>query len=261
MLKIRVLQNNEFNYFLDACTYEGWDIDLTHTKCLFENYPEHFFIAYSDDNIVGYVLAIKESDEFGIVSNLLVLKEYRLQGYAKEILEFALKHLGNRQIAIDSVKGVEGLYEKFGFKSYYESSVFHFLTGKIKLPSSHINVSDVSLKDLLDYDKKHNSLKKHSYTSCLFNAEDTSYKAVYNNSDISSYALRLKYKDGYKIVISSNEINEAVTLFFSFLDGILDSTHIYMQIPETDKLQLALAELLEMTKLSSTTKMYNKVLK
>ena len=257
---IRELKQSELSSFFNACELEAWVNDISHMECLYKSYPNDFFIALNENKTVGFVLAIKESEIFGTISNLLVLKEFRSLGFGKKILNYALKHLEGCQIAIDSVSGKEKIYETFGFNGYYETFIFSFNTGLTKLPNSHIKVSDVSQSDLLEYNQKHNSLKKPSYTSCLFKSKDSLYKAVYKENCISSYGIRLNYKDGYKIVLSSNEINEAVTLLFTLLDGLSDLTPIYMEISQTEQLLLAIANLLKMKKLSSTTKMYNKIL-
>lgn len=259
-MTIRVLKQNELSSFFSACEVEGWINDISHIKCLYKSYPNDFFIALNDKKIVGFVLAIKDNPEFGTISNLLVLKKFRSQGFGKELLNHALKHLDGCQIAINSLPGKERVYEAVGFKKYYETSIFSFNTGLTKLPNSYITVSDVSQSDLLEYNKQHNSLKKSSYISCLFNSKDNLYKAVYKDGNISSYGIRLKYNDGYKIVLASNEINEAVTLLFTLLDDLEDLTPIYMEISQIEQLLLAIADLLKMKKLSFTTKMYNKVL-
>ena len=260
MFIIRELKQKELISFFKSCQEEGWDNDLSHINCLYKSYANDFFIALDGEKLVGFVLAIKESELFGTISNLLVLKKFRSKGYGKQLLDFALKHLDGCQIAIDSVKGKENIYASVGFKEYFQTSVFTFSTGLTSLPNSHITVSDVILADVLEYNQKHNSLKKPSYTSCLFKSQDSLYKAVYRDKYISSYAIRLNYKDGYKIVLSSNEINEAVTLLFALLDELNDLTPIYMEISQTEQLLLAIAELLKMKKISTTTKMYNKIL-
>jgi len=257
---IRELKKHELPIFFSSCKLEGWDNDISHIECLFKVYANDFFIAYKDKDIVGFVLALKESKEFGTISNLLVLNGFRSLGFGKKLLDFALKHLQGCQIAIDSVLGKEKIYESVGFKSYFTTSIFSSYTGQTSLPKSPITVSDVRESDLLEYNKNINSLKKPYYTSCLFKSKDSLYKAIYKDKLISSYAIRLTYKDGYKLLISSNEINEAVTLFFSLLEDLDKSSPIYMEVSQTEQLLLTIAKLLNMQKLSTTTKMYNKIL-
>jgi len=260
LIHIRGLKKNELNLFFKACEDEAWFNDISHVKCLYNSYPDDFFIAYQNNDLIGFVLAIKESASFATISNLLILKKYRSLGYGKQLLEHALLHLNACQIMIDSVLGKEKLYEKYDFKAYYETSLYKFESGSVTLPKSFIEVKDVTEFSLLKYNKKINSLKKDSYFKCMFKDETSIYKAVYKNEDISSLAIRLNYKDGYKFVISSDDINEAITLIFKLLDGVKKSTPIYIEVTPIQQLLFAIVELLKMQKVSSTTKMYNKIL-
>lgn len=259
MFIIRELKQNELAFFLTSFENEGWDNELTHIACLYESYPNDFFIAYKDEVLVGYVLAVKESEIFGTISNLLVLKEFRSQGFSKELLSFALKHLDGCQIAIDSIQGKEKIYAAFGFKPYYESSLFSFNSSITIHTNSNITVSDVSLPSFLECNK--NSLKNTSYISCIFNSNSTLCKAVYKDQLISSYAILFPYKNGYKIVLASSDIDESLSLLSNLTQDLEYSRSIYMEISQIEQLNAVLVNLLNMEKISSTIKMYNKILK
>ena len=261
MLIIRELQQNELTSFFTSFENEGWDNELAHIACLFQSYPNDFFIAYMDKVLVGFILAVKESEIFGTISNLLVLKEFRSQGFSKELLSFALIHLDGCQIAIESMQGKEAIYETFGFKPYYESSLFSFKPRIILLYTSHIKVRDVNLPSFLECNKRLNSLKKTSYLSCIFNSNSTLCKAVYKDQLISSYAILFPYKDGYKIALASSDINESLSLFSNLMQGLEDSIPIYVDISQLEPFKFPLIDLLNMKKISTTTKMYNKILK
>lgn len=259
MFIIRGLKQNEFASFLTSFENEDWDNELSHIVCLYESYPNDFFIAYEDEVLVGFVLAVKESEIFGTISNLLVLKEFRSQGFGKELLSFALKHLGGCQIAIHSIQGKENFYEAFGFKSYYESSLFSFNSSITIHANSNITLSDVSLPSFLECNKS--SLKNTSYISCIFNSNSTICKAVYKDQLISSYAILFPYKNGYKIVLASSDIEESLSLLSNLTQDLEYSSSIYMEISQIEQFNVALVNLLNMEKISSTTKMYNKILK
>lgn len=260
MLIIRELQHNELTSFLTYFENEGWDNELAHIECLYQSYPNDFFIAYHDNALVGFILAVKESEIFGTISNLLVVNEFRSQGFSKELLSFALIHLDGCQIAIESMQGKEKIYEAFGFKSYYESSLFSFNTPIILQADSHIKVSDVDLSSFLECNKRLNSLKNISYLTCICNSNSTICKAVYKDQLISSYAILFPYKDGYKIALASSDINDSLSLLSNVTQGLEDQIPIYMDISQLEPFKLALVDLLNMKKISTTTKMYNKIL-
>lgn len=256
----RKLQDEELEYFIQSCVEEGWVNNLTHLRCLYKSYANDFFVIVTENLIVGFVVALKESTEFGVISNLLILKPYRSLGFAKELFSLALKHLDGCQITLDCVMDKESFYEQFSFKSYFTSSIYKFNSSSFSLPNPHTNVSDVSLNDILDYNKKVKILKKDSYTSCLYASDDSLYKAIYKDRNLSSYALSLKYKDGYIIIISSQDIDESLVLFFNLCKDLEKNTNIYFEVSELEQINLSIVSQLKMQKLSSTTKMYNKIL-
>ncbi|QOY54775.1 GNAT family N-acetyltransferase [Candidatus Sulfurimonas marisnigri] len=259
MLNIRELRQSELVSFFNSFKLEGFTNNVSHIKCLNKSYPNDFFIAYKDKELVGFVLAIKESEKFGRLSNLLILKKFRSQGFGKELLNFAKKHLDGCQIAIDCIQGKEQIYEAVGFKAYFETSLFSFNSGQTQAPKSNITVSNVSESSFLEHNLKLNYLKKQSYTSCLFK-KSTLCKGVYNEDSLSSYAILLPYKDGYQIVLSSNEINEALALIYHLSKDLNKATSIYIEVPQTEQLLLRIVKLHDMEIVSTTTNMYNKIL-
>lgn len=257
----RKLQTREFEYFIQTCKEEGWLNNTTHIKCLYQSYSDDFLVSLDDNVITGFVIALKESDDFGLISNLIIVKKYRSLGFAKELLEFAISHLESRQIALDSIYGKEKLYEKFGFKSYFETSFYKYQNGSFSLPDPHLSVSDVSLKDVLKHNKNTDVLKVSLYTTCMYNSNNSIYQAIYNNNELSSYAFRLKYKDGYQIIISSDDIDESLILFFKLCADLANNVSIYFEVSQAESINLNIVKQLKMAKLSSSTKMYNKILK
>ncbi len=256
----RALQTKEFYHFINSCIDEGWSDNLTHLECLYKSYKDDFLVVLHEDVIAGFVIALRESDNFGFISNLLIIKSFRSQGFGKQLLNFALQHLNNRQISLDCENSKKNFYEKVGFKAYFKTSMYLFASSLFSIENQNITVSNVSLDDILNYNKKAKVLKNTDYTSCLYNSKNTTYKAIYKTQNISSYAIKLKHKDGYLLIISSGDIDEALVLFFNLCQDLKKHTNIYFEVSDIDPINLSISKQLKMKKLSSTTKMYNKIL-
>ena len=80
------------------------------------------------------------------------------------------------------------------------------------------------------------------------------------NKEATSFAFAFTFKDGYKITINTEDINEAATLFFSLVQEYSQGTAIYIQTTKLSPLLEAFVEALKMTKVSHLTRMYNKIL-
>jgi len=251
-MKIDKLQENQLPLFFKYASLEGWDTEEAHTIALFKAHPEDFFIAYHKKHLLGFIVAIKHSDEFGFISSFLVLKKFRAQGFGKKIFNFALKHLDGCQIALDSVIEKSELYESAGFKRYFDVITYCFETGSVQLPSSSI--------ETIDFDENLALLTDNSYISTIVADEKVNYRAVKDSAFVSSCAFTFEYRDGYKIHIESSNINEALTLFFSLTDEFKKGTKIYLQASKLSPLLLAVVQALKMSETSKHIRMYNKIL-
>jgi len=251
-MKIQKLQENELSLLFKYASLEGWDTEEAHTLALYRAHPNDFFIAYKRGQLLGFIVAIKHSSEFGFISSFLVLKEFRSLGYGKQILNFALKHLEGCQIALDSVVDKTTLYERVGFKAYFDVITYCFETGSIKLPSSSIKT--------INFDENLALLSDNSYISTIVENKKVNYRAVKDSNIVSSCAFTFEYRDGYKIHIESKDINEALTLFFKLTNEFRKGTNIYLQASKLSPLLLAIVQALNMYETSKFIRMYNKIL-
>ena len=136
MLKINTLKQEQLPLLFHYSRLENWSVEELHGLCQYKLYPNDFFIASKQEQLIGFILAMRHNASFGFISNFIIVKEFRGQGYGKELFSHALKHLGTRQIALDSIKGKEKFYQSFGFQSYFDVSVVKFINGSVTLPSS-----------------------------------------------------------------------------------------------------------------------------
>ena len=251
-MKIQRLQKNELSLLFKYALLEGWDVEEAHIVALYKTYPDDFFIAYKGKTLLGFIVAIKHGSDFGFISSFLVLQEFRSLGFGKKIFNFALQHLNNFQIALDSVVDKTKFYEDFGFKCYFDLSTYCFEMGSVTLPSSSIETVEIDETILL--------LINDNYLNNIINDSKINAKAIKTIDKISSYAFTFAYKDGYKIHIESNDINEAITLFFRLTDEFDKGTRVYLQASKLSPLLLALVQTLKMSEVSKFIRMYNKIL-
>ena len=251
-MQIKTLQEDELPLLFHNTNTEGWDNEALHTTALFHAHTNDFFIAYKEKKLIGFIIAIKYSDKFGFISSFLVLKEFRGLGYGKEIFTFAVKHLECCQIALDSVVGKESLYKQYGFKTYFTVNTYKFSNGSVTLPHTDFKV--------VDFDKKLSLKNKDNYMKEMILSKSTNYRAIKHKKVISSFAMSFRYVDGYKLHIESENINEALTLFFTLVNIHKDGTAIYLQASPLSPMLEAIVELLKMKEHSRFTRMYNFVL-
>ena len=250
-MQIKTVKQKELASLFFHSKQEGWDNEELHTTALFKAHPNDFFIAYEGKKLIGFILAIKHSKEFGFISSFIVLKEFRGLGYGQKLFTFALEHLKECQIALDSIIDKQQLYKKFGFLPYFDVIIYKFITGSVTLPSNKIKS--------INFDKKLSLKNQNSYMINMLLNKSVMYKAIKKEDTISSFAFSFHYKDGYKIHIESLDINEAVTLFFVLSQRYKKGTAIYLQASKLTPIILAMSELLNMSEVNKFVRMYNKI--
>ena len=249
-MQIQNLKESDLERFYQYAKEEEWDIEDVHIRSLLKTHPDDFFIFYHNNELIGYVVALKESEQFGFISSLLVLQEFRGLGYGEKIFSFSLEYLKGCQIALDSVLGQEKFYEKFGFASYFDVNTHVFKTGQVSTKKNAIEV--------VDFDKELSLKGQNEYFKTLLLDKNVTYKAIKDNFD--SFAFSFAYKDGYKVTIKTDDINYGVTLFFALTQNYESNTAIYMQLSPQEAILEAISQALSMQKVSHFTRMYNKIL-
>ena len=245
-MQIRILKKEELELLFLYSSQEGWNNEVELTTALQQTNPDDFFIAHLNGELLGFIVALKHSQELGFISSFLVLQEFRSLGYGKKLFSFALKHLGSRQIGLDSFHDKQDFYKRAGFKPYYEITLYKFTTGMVTLPTEKIKTIK-SVKNL------HN---KNEYIRIMLLDKRVSYEEINDKT----FAFMFKYKDGYKINIESEDINDAIMLFFALTNKLALGTSIYIQTTPLLPLLEALIELLNMSKESKLVRMYNKII-
>ena len=249
-MQIQNLQEQELSLLFHNAKLENWDIEELHIHALLQTHPNDFFIFYANRELIGYCVALKESEKFGFISSVLVLEQFRSLGYGKQIFTFALEYLGKRQIALDSVLGQESFYKKFGFSSYFDVNLYKFIMGScslnVELPKTLINAQSLSTSQY------------SPYLQALLSNKDVMYRAM--DKEGTSFAFSFGFKDGYKVTINIEDINDAAILFFSLVKDYPIGTAIYIQTTKLSPLLEAFVKALKMTQVSHLTRMYNKII-
>jgi len=88
-------------------------------KCLL-NGTSHIAVIENNEKIVGFC-KVDIAEQNGKLDYLVVLQEYRNQGFGNQLMTWAMKTFKANHISCVEVKVVDGndaihLYEKFGFK-------------------------------------------------------------------------------------------------------------------------------------------------
>lgn len=237
---------------------EGWKSEPIHIACLFSTQPDAFLGGFLDGRMIAMVIAVKQGASLGIISNFFVLGAFRDRGYGRALFEHALRRLKDREIILDSVPDKTEMYRQTGFRPLYHVSSYRFIVGSVTLPTRPMQaVSHLDMDQLIAYDTKATGYDRTSYLRCMFTDETMRYRGVEKDSILSSYGLCFAYSDGYKLLLATtNNINEALVLFFALIEEISEETPVYMDVSAPEQMILAMISVLRMRQVSQTDRMH-----
>ncbi len=260
-MKITKLQKKEFPQLLNALYLQGWYLENVHLESLYKEFKENFFCIHIDKKPIAFILAIKYTQRFGLISNFVVLKKFRKHGFGAKLFKYALQHLEGCQILLECEKDKEAFYKNYGFSTYYDS-VYYFYEKK----ENHDFTSNKTIKSVINtkllnkYNTKLLSQNFANYLENIIKHKDTKLRVIYQGSTISDYGLSTKYLDGYKLAIASQNYEEVKELFFSLINKYPLKTKIYIEITDLEQPLVKLCQFLKMKEFSRKSKMYNKIL-
>ena len=247
-MQIRKLKSEELELLFHYSQKEGWDNEEVLITSLQQTNPNDFFIAYLKDELLGFIIALKHSEEVGFISHFLIVNKFRGYGHGKRLFNFALNYLDGRQVSLDSFQGIQNFYVKAGFTPYFDVTTYKFLTGSVTLQKQQLNTIKIT--------KNLNSHNKNEYIQIMRADKRVNYKEINDKT----FAFTFKYKDGYKMNIETQDINDAIILFFALTQHLQAETNIYLQTTPLFPLLEALVELLKMSIDSKLVRMYNKII-
>jgi len=242
ILTISTLKKEDFTLLLHYLKSENNYVEEFFLLCQFELYSQDFFVAYLHKKLVGFVVARRESLEFGTLSSLYVLKEFRRKSFAKQLISHALTHLEQRQVLIESVLGKERLYENFGFKSYLSTTTYRLKLEEI-----------LNIKPTLEVNPE-----EYEEFRCLLKNKSTQLLAIKGNK--SAFALSLKESHFYKLSIHSHNQEEIATLLYELCKDFSTQSTLLIEASLLQTPLLSFIQNISATKESTRTKMYNKIL-
>jgi GNAT superfamily N-acetyltransferase len=246
---IRSLKPQELELLYAHSRLEEWDIEEEYIHSSHTTSPEDFFIAYEDEKLVGFIIASKQSEDFGLINSFLVVKSLRGLGYGKKLFNHALEYLQGCKIAVDSPKSNKIFYENLGFVSHFDIITYQYKLDKTYMPPSFYI-------DVIDFDEKLSLAGQDEEMKVLILSDGTKYKAIQKENFISSFALMVKYSDGYKIHVESQDLKETISLYFALTEHLENDSNIYIQITDLSPMLQDFVQLLNMREDSRLTRMY-----
>ena len=257
---VRPMTRAEMDIAVDWAAKEGWNPGLHDAELFYSWDKAGFFSAVDAQNHpLGFISGVAYGKHYGFVGFFIVKPELRGHRIGVELGRAALRRLGDINIGIDGVLNKVKNYQAFGFWLAHKNSRYMGSNPKPAAPAGPIDIAQVPLPQLLDYDTACFCQERHAFVKSWIAQPDSVGAALLRDEKFSGYALARKCREGFKIgPLFADDADAAELLVDSLLSRLPVQARYFLDVPETNGAAVSLAENRGMTQVFSTARMYSK---
>ncbi|ETW96681.1 MAG: acetyltransferase [Candidatus Entotheonella factor] len=238
---------------------EGWNPGLHDAHTFYQADPNGFFIGEINGEAVAVGCAIIYDEAFAFCGLYIVAPEHRGEGYGFALTEARLAYCGSRNIGIDGVLENVGIYERIGYRKFYENARYQFMAGEASVrPANLVALSQVDAEALKRYDRQCFPAARDTFLNAWISQPDALSLAWMEQGQLKGYAVRRRCHEGHKIgpLFADNPLI-AEQLLLACQEGVQGQSLI-VDMPETNDAALKLAASYRMERTFATARMYQK---
>ena len=223
--------------------------------------PEGFFIAVEDSTLAGSISAVTYDDSFGFIGLHFVMPKFQNTALGEKLLEAALQKLGERTAGINCLETQEPYYAGHGFKAAHKILTYEG-TASCKNCSMENIVSPFMhpFELLIGLNKKYYPYETKGLLAAWLHQAGSLLLAKQEDSKFSGYGLYIPCSNGYKVSpLVCRDAETAEELLTALVYHMNSGARFSIDLPESNKDAVKLAEKMKLKKVKETIRMYNKV--
>ena len=257
--QIRRMTPDDVAIAIEWARREGWNPGLHDAATFYQADRNGFFIGELNGEAVAVGCAVVYDDEFAFCGLYIVAPEHRGKGYGMALTQTRLAYCGDRNIGIDGVLENVNIYERIGYRKFYQNARYQFTAGEA--PARHrcihfINQVDVDV--LNRYDRQCFPAARETFLNTWIHQDDALPLAWIQNGQLKGYVVRRRCHEGHKIApLFADDPSIAEQLLLACQEGVRGDTLI-VDMPETNDAAKELADKYNMTQSFATARMYQK---
>ncbi len=258
---IRNSAANEMPFVIQFASMDDRTMGLNDADVFYRFDPHGFFIAVDGDTIAGTISAVTYDDSFGFIGLHLVMPKYLNSIMEDKLLETAIQKLGDRTIGINCPEARTQYYARYGFKASHKIITYEGTAADINCSMENIVSPFMHPFDmLLEFNKKYFPYETKGLMQAWMPQAGSMLLAKKIDKEYKGCGLFLPCTNGYKIAplvcADSGTAEELFTALVYHMNGGLRFT---VDLPESNKDAVALAEKMKLKKIKENVRMYNKV--
>ncbi|GHD86009.1 GNAT family N-acetyltransferase [Streptomyces naganishii] len=238
---------------------EGWNPGLSDGPAFFAQDPEGFFLGRVDGEPVSAVSVVNHGPDYAFLGCYLVRPDRRGRGHGLATWHTALAHAGNRTVGLDGVVTQQDNYRRSGFEAAHRTIRF---TGPAPapraagLPAEVRPVTPDDLDDVTAYDTACHPAPRPRFVAAWL--ATPGHRAVLRRSGrrLTGYGVLRPARDGARVGPLFADTAVDARALFTALTAHAQGLPVSIDVPETNKPALALAEDAGLVPSFETARMY-----
>jgi GNAT superfamily N-acetyltransferase len=256
-LHVRTMSRGDLDLAIDWAADEGWNPGLNDADCFFNTDPEGFAIAELDGRPVGSVSVVVYDDAFGFLGFYMVVPQHRRKGIGKTLWLRALHALGDRNVGLDGMVGMQGVYTNAGFSFAHKNARYEGIGGG-EIRGDLSSISDVPFEALLDYDARHFPARRETFLRKWIAQPNAHAYAALENGNLVGYGLMRPCRRGHRVGPLFADSPEIAGVLFDTLATHAPGAPVAIDVPEPNSAAIELAQGRGMKKSFETVRMYSR---
>jgi hypothetical protein len=253
---IRIANSAEISFILSCAEKEGWNPGKQDAIPFHITDPKGFFVGTLDNIPIAAISAVCYPGQFGFIGLYIVKSEFRGQGYGLQLWQTGLSYLSHCNIGLDGVLAQQNNYKKSGFILAHRNIRYKGQFIKITHSNSLVDARLIPLDKLLSYDQQLFPASRPGFIAAWLAMSGHYSLAAIQDETVTGYGTIRLCQKGYKIgpLFADNE-KIADDLFLGLCAFAHDGP-IFLDIPESNKAAIRLAERYGFSPDFETARMY-----
>ena len=258
-IKIRNLAPHEM-YILDQMAdLGGRNTGFTDGEFLYNADNNGFIAAMEGTEVTGTISLVSYENNLGFLGFHIVVPHYKNTGLFEKLLSVAIDGAGERNIGTNCSEEHLPLYESMGFKPAFKILTYEGIADGIykDLPKYINSPFLVPLVKLYNYYRTVFPYERKLFTSFWINQPGSLLFGKYENNEYKGFGLFKPCRKGYCLSpLISDDSQTALELLTSLVSHFKAGTQFNLDIPETNKEGMRLANELKLKKIGEQIRMY-----
>ena len=257
----RPMRAEEVPLALDWAAEEGWNPGLADAAAFTALDPEGFWLGTLDGTPAACISAVRYGDAFAFVGFYIVRPELRSRGLGLALWQAALAQLGDRCVGLDGVVAQQDNYRKSGFVLARRNIRFGAAAPAVPEAPAGIAIvpaTEIPFDAVAAYDRRCFEADRAPFLRPWLSSPGHTALAALRDGALAGYAVLRPCRSGSKIgPLFANDAAVAEALFAAAVAQKPEGP-LFLDIPETNRAGIAMAEAAGMTPAFETARMYTR---